>query len=43
MLEVCERATDELVTAVEAADAVVLGSPVYRAMYSSLLKRLLEA
>ena len=27
LLGVCERATDELVTAVEAADAVVLGEP----------------
>lgn len=42
LLEVSERATHEIVAAVEAADAVVLGSPVYRATYSSLLKDLLE-
>ncbi|MHA6783650.1 NAD(P)H-dependent oxidoreductase [Pseudonocardia saturnea] len=32
-----------VVAAVEAADAVVFGSPVYRATYSALLKSLLEA
>ena len=42
LIEVSERATDEIVAAVEAADGVVLGSPVYRATYSSLLKGLLE-
>ncbi len=31
-----------VVTAIEAADAVVFGSPVYRATYSALLKTLLE-
>jgi FMN reductase len=42
LLEVSERSAEEIVAAVEAADAVVLGSPVYRATYSSLLKGLLE-
>jgi FMN reductase len=32
----------EVVAAIETADAVVLGSPVYRATYSALLKGLLE-
>jgi FMN reductase len=35
-----ERAA--VVAAIEAADAVVFGSPVYRATYSALLKTLLE-
>ncbi|GAA2561032.1 NAD(P)H-dependent oxidoreductase [Pseudonocardia hydrocarbonoxydans] len=33
----------DVVAAIDAADAVVFGSPVYRATYSALLKTLLEA
>ena len=42
LLEASERSAEDIVAAVEAADAVVLGSPVYRATYSSILKGLLE-
>ncbi|MGY1594079.1 NAD(P)H-dependent oxidoreductase [Geodermatophilus sp. SYSU D00708] len=41
-LELSAVTQDEVVAAVEAADAVVVGSPVYRATYSALLKGVLE-
>jgi len=41
-LELSSASRQEVVAAVEAADAVVFGSPVYRATYSSLLKGILE-
>jgi FMN reductase len=42
LLELSETSVPEVVAAFETADAVVLGSPVYRATYSALLKDLLE-
>jgi FMN reductase len=42
LLEVSRSSTADIVAAVDAADGVVFGSPVYRATYSSLLKGLLE-
>ena len=42
LLELSELSVAQVVAAIDAADAVVLGSPVYRATYSSLLKGLLE-
>jgi FMN reductase len=42
LLELAEVPLPDVVAAVEAADAVVIGSPVYRATYSSLLKGVLE-
>ena len=42
LLELGELPVAQVVAAVDGADAVVLGSPVYRATYSSLLKGLLE-
>jgi FMN reductase len=43
LLELSETTTADVVAAIAAADAVVFGSPVYRATYSALLKGLLEA
>ncbi|MGY1644284.1 NAD(P)H-dependent oxidoreductase [Geodermatophilus sp. SYSU D00703] len=43
LLELSRAALPEVVEAVEAADAVVFGSPVYRATYSALLKGVLES
>lgn len=43
LLELSETGLRFATHAIEAADAVVLGSPIYRATYSSLLKTLLEA
>ena len=42
LLELGATSTADAVATVDAADAVVLGSPVYRATYSSLLKGFLE-
>ena len=42
LLELSETPLPEVTAAVQAADAVVFGSPVYRATYSSLLKGALE-
>jgi FMN reductase len=42
LLELSQVEHAEVVTAMQAADAVVFGSPVYRATYSALLKTLLE-
>lgn len=42
LVELSRTPVPEVVAAFEAADAVVLGSPVYRATYSALLKDLLE-
>lgn len=42
LLELSERPVTAVVAALGAADAVVFGSPVYRATYSALLKDLLE-
>ena len=42
LLEISRSSTADIVAAVDAADAVVFGSPVYRATYSSMLKGLLE-
>lgn len=42
LLELSQLPVDQVVTAIDAADAIVFGSPVYRASYSSLLKGLLE-
>lgn len=42
LLELATAGRDAAVAAIDAADAVVLGSPVYRATYSALLKDLLE-
>jgi FMN reductase len=41
-LELSAVTQAEVVAAIEAADAVVVGSPVYRATYSALLKGALE-
>lgn len=42
LLELATGARSDALAAIAAADAVVLGSPVYRATYSALLKDLLE-
>lgn len=42
LIELSETPVPEVVAAIEAADAVVFGSPIYRASYSALLKDLLE-
>lgn len=42
LLELSQVAQPEVTAAMDGADAVVFGSPVYRATYSSLLKRVLE-
>jgi FMN reductase len=42
LLELSEAGADAVIAAFDAADAVVFGSPVYRATYSALLKDLLE-
>lgn len=42
LIELCETPVPEAVAAIGAADAVVFGSPIYRATYSALLKDLLE-
>ncbi|WP_433280480.1 NAD(P)H-dependent oxidoreductase [Pseudonocardia xinjiangensis] len=42
LVELGSTELPEVVAAIDAADAVVLGSPVYRATYSALLKGLLE-
>lgn len=43
LVELSRTGLDEATNAIDSADAVVLGSPVYRATYSRLLKELLEA
>jgi FMN reductase len=43
LLELSQTGVGEVVAAFAEADAVVLGSPVYRATYSALLKGLLES
>lgn len=43
LIELGSTEIAEVVAAIDATDAVVLGSPVYRATYSALLKTLLEA
>jgi FMN reductase len=42
LVELSATPVPEVIAAIAAADAVVLGSPVYRATYSALLKDLLE-
>jgi FMN reductase len=42
LLELSEAGADAVIAAFADADAVVFGSPVYRATYSALLKDLLE-
>lgn len=42
LLELASTPQPDVVRAVDAADGVVVGSPVYRATYSSLLKGVLE-
>ena len=42
LLELSEVGADAVIAAFDTADAVVFGSPVYRATYSALLKDLLE-
>jgi FMN reductase len=42
LLELSEAGADAVIAALADADAVVFGSPVYRATYSALLKDLLE-
>lgn len=42
LLELSRTALPEVAAAMDGADAVVFGSPVYRATYSSLLKSVLE-
>lgn len=42
LFELSQVPLSDVLAAIDAADAVVLGSPVYRATYSSLLKNLLE-
>ncbi len=42
LLELSRTALPEVVEAIEGVDAVVFGSPVYRATYSALLKGVLE-
>jgi len=43
LVELSQTGLDAVTAAIETADAVVFGSPVYRATYSGLLKDLLEA
>jgi FMN reductase len=43
LIELSDAGNGELARAMAGADAVVFGSPVYRATYSSLLKGVLEA
>lgn len=43
LFEISRSSTRDLLAAVDAADAVVFGSPTYRATYSALLKGLLES
>ncbi len=43
LFELSRMSGDEVAAALAAADAVVFGSPVYRATYSSLLKQVFEA
>lgn len=42
LIELSVTPVPEVIAAIEAADAVVFGSPIYRATYSALLKDLLE-
>ena len=42
LLELSATPQDEVVAALDAADGAVLGSPVYRATYSAILKTVLE-
>ena len=42
LLELSTTSREEVVAALDAADGAVLGSPVYRATYSALLKGVLE-
>lgn len=42
LLELGEAGAPAVIAAIEAADAIVFGSPVYRATYDALLKELLE-
>jgi FMN reductase len=42
LLELSQTPVPEVIAAFDTADAVVFGSPVYRATYSALLKDLLE-
>jgi FMN reductase len=42
LLELSDAGADAVIAAFDDADAVVFGSPVYRATYSALLKDLLE-
>lgn len=42
LLELSSTALPDVLEAIEAVDAVVFGSPVYRATYSALLKSVLE-
>ncbi|MEU6375410.1 NAD(P)H-dependent oxidoreductase [Streptomyces sp. NPDC046909] len=42
LVELSETSSEQVTAAIEAADAVVFGSPVYRATYSALLKQVLE-
>ncbi len=42
LLELSTAGRDEVIAAIDDADAIVFGSPVYRATYSALLKDLLE-
>jgi len=42
LIELSESALPDVIAEIEAADAVVFGSPIYRASYSALLKDLLE-
>ncbi|WP_199432057.1 NAD(P)H-dependent oxidoreductase [Qaidamihabitans albus] len=43
LVELSQTGLDTATDAIDAADAVVFGSPVYRATYSQLLKDLLES
>lgn len=42
LLELSQTPVPEVISAFDTADAVVFGSPIYRATYSALLKDLLE-
>ncbi len=42
LVELADTATEDVLPLIDAADAVVFGSPVYRTTYSSQLKGLLE-
>ncbi|PRZ43073.1 FMN reductase [Antricoccus suffuscus] len=42
LLELSSAGRDEVIAAIDGADAIVFGSPVYRATYTALLKDLLE-